>query len=252
MYTVIFAGGYGTRLLEETRKVPKPMVKIGAKPILEHIINFYAKWGYKNFIILTGYKHEKIYEHFKKNRKIYSLNYLSNKTSLTKSFNNKISINFLYTGLNTNKLNRLKKVQTYLKNEESFFLTYGDGLSNINLKKLLFLQKKQKNICTLSAINPLPRFGLLKIKNKKVTRFEEKKIIQDHYVNGGFFVCDKKIFSYIKNSKNFDFEQNILSKLAKTNKLGCYKHHGFWYSMDTLRDKIYLNKLFKAGHAPWL
>ncbi len=252
MYTVIFAGGYGTRLLEQTRKIPKPMVNIGSKPILEHILNFYANRNFKNFIILTGYKHKKIYEHFQKKKKTCLINFLSKKKNLIKSSNSKIAINFLYTGLNSNKLTRLKKIKKYLKDENHFFLTYGDGLSNINLKKLIYLHKKDKNICTLSAINPLPRFGLLKIKKNNVTRFEEKKIIKDHYVNGGFFVCDKKIFSYFGKDKKFDFEDTVLSKLARKKKLGCYKHYGFWYSMDTLRDKLFLDKLCKAGDAPWL
>ena len=196
MYTVIFAGGYGTRLLEETRKVPKPMVKIGTMPILEHILNFYSTRGHKNFIILTGYKHEKIHEYFAKKSFCYSINYLSGNKNLFKWSGSKINLNFLYTGINSNKLSRLKKVYRYLKDEDKFFLTYGDGLANVNLKKLLYFHKKENNVCTLSAINPLPRFGLLKIKKNKVKKFEEKKIIKDHYVNGGFFICDKKIFSY--------------------------------------------------------
>lgn len=251
MYCVIFAGGYGTRLVEETKKIPKPMVRIGKKPILEHIINFYKNRGYNNFIILTGYKHKKIYEYFK-NNKIYNLNFLKKNSKLKEKSIKKITINFFYTGLNTNKYERLLKLKKYLSNEENFFLTYGDGLSNINLKKLISKHVKNKNICTLSAINPIPRFGLLKLNKDKVIKFEEKKTIENHYVNGGFFICNKKIFSFSKRKQNFDFEENLLSKLAKINKLGCYRHKGFWYSMDTLRDKLYLNKLLKAGHAPWL
>lgn len=252
MYTIIFAGGYGTRLVEETKKIPKPMVKIGKKPILEHIIDFYAKRKFRNFIILTGYKHNKIYEHFE-NKKNYITNYLGKTSNKPlKNINNKIAVNFLYTGLNSNKSQRLLKLKKYLLKEKFFFLTYGDGLSNVNLKKLYKIHYNNKNICTLTAINPLPRFGLLKVKKNKIIRFDEKKIIKDHYVNGGFFVCDSKIFSFFKKNKNFDFEKNLLSILAKKNLLGCYRHHDFWYSMDTLRDKMYLNKIYKKNNAPWL
>lgn len=250
MFVIIFAGGTGTRLYEETKKVPKPMVKIGKKPILEHIINCYLKRSYKNFIILTGYKHNKIYDYFRKKK--YHINFLKKNEKPLKDIKNKITLNFLYTGLKSNKLQRLLFVKKYLAKDESFFLTYGDGLSNVNLKKLLNLHYKNNNYCTLTAINPLPRFGLLKVQKNKVTRFDEKKIIKDHYVNGGFFVCDYKFFSFFKNKKNFDFEKNLLNILAKKKKLGCYKHRGFWYSMDTLRDKIYLNKLYKNKNAPWL
>ena len=203
----------------------------------------------KKFIILTGYKHQEIYKYFKK--KNYSINYL-NKKNQVKNHKNKISINFLYTGQKTNKLQRLLKVKEYIKNEKFFFLTYGDGLSNINLKKLLSFHKSKKGACTLSAINPQPRFGLLKIKKDKIIKFEEKKLIKNNYVNGGFFVCNFEIFKYCKNESNYDFEENLLSDLANKGKLNAYKHHKFWYSMDTLRDKHYLNKLFKEKNAPWL
>ena len=250
MYTVIFAGGYGTRLYEETRKIPKPMVRIGNKPILEHIINIYAAQKFKKFIILTGYKHNEIKKYFK--RKKYFVNNLNSNSRLRED-KNKISLNLLYTGLKSNKLERLKQAKKYLLNEKSFFLTYGDGLSNVSLSKLLKEHEREKNIITLTAINPVPRFGLLKIEKKKIVKFEEKKIIKDQFVNGGFFVCDKDLFKLFESeNKNIDFEENILNMLARDNKLGFYKHNYFWYSMDTLRDKIYLNDLLKNDRAPWI
>lgn len=250
MYTIIFAGGHGTRLYEETRKIPKPMVRIGNTPILEHIINIYASQKYKKFIILTGYKHEEIKKYFKKKK--YFINNLNSNSRLRED-KNRISLNLLYTGLKSNKLQRLNQAKKYLSNEKLFFLTYGDGLSNVSLSKLLREHIRGKNIITLTAINPSPRFGLLEIKKKKIVKFEEKKIIKDQFVNGGFFVCDTELFKlYESKNKNLDFEENILNKLAIDKKLGFYKHNSFWYSMDTLRDKIYLNNLLKNDRAPWI
>tara|TARA_A100001015_G_scaffold276513_1_gene334804 strand:+ start:1021 stop:1785 length:765 start_codon:yes stop_codon:yes gene_type:complete len=253
MFVVIFAGGRGTRLMEETRKAPKPMVKIGPYPIIEHLVQTYTKYGFNKFIFLTGYKSKDFYSYFKKKKNFFidyekginSNLYIKFKSSSKK---NKIYIKTLYTGINTNKKNRLLKAKKYLI-KDKFFLTYGDGLSNIDYKKLLKFHNDNNQICTLSAINPPQRFGVLKISGSLVKKFSEKKSLKKNFINGGFFVCNPSIFNFLKKN-NSDFEENTLPLLAKQKKLAVYKHKGFWYSMDTLRDKIYLTKLYH-NNAPW-
>jgi len=254
MIVVIFAGGKGTRLLEETKNVPKPMVKIGKFPIIEHIIRTYAKYNFNKFILLTGYK-ANFFNYYFRNKKNFFLdkNNLSSKVVINKFNNskikNKIYIKNLFTGINTNKKNRLLKAKKYLMNS-SFFLTYGDGLSDINFSKLLKKHKKSKQICTLTAVNPPQRFGVISIsKNNIVKNFSEKKSIKTEYISGGFFVCEPTIFKFLKKNEK-DFEEDVLPILAKKRKLLAYIHKGFWYSMDTLRDKIFLTKLYNKN-APW-
>jgi len=256
MYTVIFAGGQGTRISEETIKVPKPMIKLDSKPIVEHIMNIYKKNGFNKFIILTGYKNKKFKEYFK-DKKNY---FLDNGTQYSNNnidkfnnskINNKIYLKLLYTGLNTNKKQRLEKLKKFLSNEKYFFLTYGDGVSNINIKKLLKFHIKHKKICTLTGVNPVQRYGLLKLDGSKVISFKEKKKIKEKYINAGYFVCNTKIFEFFK-SKIEDFEENILPRLSKYNQLRCFKHSGFWQCMDTLRDKNYLKKMILKKNAPWI
>ena len=252
MEVVIFAGGAGTRLSEETHRIPKPMVEIGGIPILVHIISYYSKFGHKEFIICGGYKVDYIKNYFSnllRNLNDLELDFKNNHVSFlnSKKFDWKIKI--IDTGLNTNTAGRLKKIFKHIKGEE-FMLTYGDGLSNIDISQLESMHQNNRNIVTLSAVSPPPRFGGLNISNNQIISFIEKPKTEFSRVNGGFMICNSQIFNYLTNvSQSFEIE--VLPLLAKDNKLGCYKHDGFWQPMDTLRDKKYLEKLWDEGNALW-
>ena len=232
MELVIFAGGLGTRISEETDYVPKPMVKIGKKPILWHIIKYYSVFGFSKFIICGGYKINIIKDYFKN----------------LKKKNNTFNIRIINTGKKSNTGERLRRIKKYVG--ETFCLTYGDGLGNVNIGKLIQFHKKNKSIATLTAVKPTPHFGKLIFKGNKVAKFLEKNQNKENWINGGFFVCEKKIFNYL-NKKNLIFERDVLSYLANNKKLAAYKHKDFWYCMDTLRDKRYLNNLWFSKKAPW-
>ena len=232
MELVIFAGGLGTRISEETDYVPKPMVKIGKKPILWHIIKYYSVFGFSKFIICGGYKIKIIRNYFKN----------------LKKKNNSFNIRIINTGKKSNTGERLRRVKKYVS--KTFCLTYGDGLSNVNIGKLTQFHNKNKSLVTLMAVKPIPHFGKLILKGNKVAKFLEKNQKKENWINGGFFVCEKKIFNYL-NKKNLIFESDVLSYLANNKKLGAYKHEDFWYCMDTLRDKRYLNSLWLSKKAPW-
>ena len=231
---VILAGGYGSRLSEYTKLIPKPMVKIGRKPIIDHIIDIYTKYGVKNFYIATGYKHENISAYFKKNIKNY----------------NSINIYCKFTGNNTATGGRLKKISKFIKSKK-FFLTYGDGVSDINIKKLTSFHYKYKALITLSAVHPPARFGELKIKKNVVTQFNEKPQLVNSWINGGFFVIDKKFIKFIKNYNEM-LEREPVLRAVKNNQINAFKHRGFWQCMDTKRDKDYLDNLILSKKAPWL
>lgn len=218
---VILAGGLGTRLSEHTRTIPKPMVKINNKPIILHIIKCYLKFGFKDFIIALGYKGHVIKNFFKKNK----LN---------------INVQLVDTGAKTMTGGRLKRLKQHI-GSETFLLTYGDGVANINLKRLISFHKKNNNSVTLTAVRPPARFGGIKIDGQKVKYFKEKSKLDEGWINGGFFVMEPEIFKYIKNDKTI-LERYPLEKICKLKKLGAFKHNGFWQCMDTLRDKKLLEK----------
>ena len=225
MKVVILAGGLGTRLSEYTKLIPKPMVKVNNKPILYYIMKHFSNYGYKDFYVLLGYKGKVIRNYFKK-----------------KSFG--WNINLIDTGLKTMTGGRLKKIKKYL-GRENFFLTYGDGLSNVNLRKLLkFHNKKKGALVTMTAVRPPARFGAIKIVGERVKLFREKSKIDEGWINGGFFVINSKFLDYIDNSSTF-LERSPLEKAAKQKKLFAFKHVGFWQCMDTKRDKDNLDFLFK-------
>jgi glucose-1-phosphate cytidylyltransferase len=230
MKLVIFAGGLGTRISEETDYIPKPMVKIGNRPILWHIIKYYSVFGFSDFIICGGYKINIIKNYFKK------------------KINRAWNISVVNTGRGSNTGERLKKIKKYIDN--TFCLTYGDGLSNIDLNKLIYFHKKNKSIATLTAVKPTPHFGKMHFKGNKITKFFEKNKKKENWINGGFFVCEKNIFNYLVY-KNSIFESKVLPILAKKKLLTAYKHNDFWYCLDTLRDKRYLNNLWLSKKAPW-
>jgi glucose-1-phosphate cytidylyltransferase len=225
MKCIILAGGKGTRISEFTKSMPKPMIKILGKPIIFRIIMHYYKFGFNDFIIAAGYKKNFIKDYFKK-----------------KKFKD-IKINVVDTGLNTMTGGRLKRLKRYVKNE-TFMLTYGDGLSNVNIKKLVNFHKKHKKIATLTAVRPPARFGAIKINGNRIKYFKEKSRLDVGWINGGFFVLDSKIFKYIKGDKTF-LEKEPLQKISKRGELHAYKHSGFWQCMDTVRDKEILEESLK-------
>jgi len=234
MQLVILAGGLGTRISEETNKIPKPMVKIGKMPIIWHIMKYYSSYGVNDFIICGGYKIEVIKKFF------------SNKKNKIK--NSKLKI--INTGKKSNTGERIRRVKKYLK--DTFFLTYGDGLSDVNILKLLkFHQKFKKGEVTLTSVRPTPKYGKITFKNNLVKNFYEKNMYKENWINGGFFVCNFSFFKFFKKN-NAIFEKDILTLLSKKKKLQAYKHYGFWYCMDTLRDKIYLNQIYNKKRAPWI
>ena len=229
MKVVILCGGIGSRLAEETKLIPKPMVKIGNLPIVHHIINYYKNFGFNEFVLATGYKKEIIEKYFKKDK----------------------SVKCIFTGKNTLTGGRVLRLKKYFKKNENFLLTYGDGLTNQDLKRLLKFHLKHNKIATITAVKPPARFGELKITGDKVKLFEEKPQLQNNWINGGYFVFNSKIFDYISSDKTM-LEREPFKKLTNKKHLMAYKHFGFWQCMDTMREKTILSKLWKEGKAPWI
>ena len=221
---VILAGGFGTRISEHTKKIPKPMIQIHGKPIILYIMEHYAKFGFKEFYIALGYKGKIIKNFFAKKKFPWK-------------------INLIETGLKTMTGGRLKRLEKYLK-DETFMLTYGDGLSNINLNKLYNFHKRNKKMITLTAVRPPARFGALKIKGNYVSYFKEKSKLDEGGINGGFFVIEPSFLKFISNDSTF-LEREPLEKATKRKNLLAYKHNGFWQCMDTVRDKIKLEEIMK-------
>ncbi|MDR3266619.1 MAG: glucose-1-phosphate cytidylyltransferase [Tannerella sp.] len=254
MKVVILAGGLGTRLSEETDIRPKPMVEIGGHPILWHIMKIYSYYGFNDFVILTGYKSHIIKNYFINYYTRYSdiiVNLENNTVELHKSRTEPWHVTMLYTGADTMTGSRLAKAKEHLK-DERFFLTYGDGVSDINIRSLADFHKKSGKIVTITAVKPMGRYGALDIdKDSVVTSFEEKPDGDKLWVNGGFFVCEPDIFDHMGNSDNCVFERDILNKLTKNKLTSAYKHHGFWRSMDTLNDKNELTKMWMDVECPW-
>ena len=225
MKVVILAGGFGTRISEYTKSIPKPMIRIKKLPILVHIMKHFAKFGFNEFYIALGYKGNVIKNYFR-----------------NKKFNWKI--NLINTGKNTMTGGRLKRLKKYL-NKENFFLTYGDGLSDVNLKKLLRFHNDNKKLVTLTAVRPPARFGALKLKGNLVKYFKEKSKMDEGWINGGFFVINPKFLDFIKNDQIF-LERKPLEQVTKMKQLAAYRHNGFWQCVDTKRDLILLNKTLKS------
>ncbi len=253
MKVVILAGGLGTRLIEKTNIKPKPMVEVGGMPILWHIMKTYSHFGFNDFVICLGYKGNIIKDFFKtyfsttKNVKII------NKDESTKIITNgveKWKINLVETGENTMTGGRISRIRKYVDNK-SFFLTYGDGVSDVNIDELLKFHKSNKKLCTLTAVKPEPRFGTLMLDNNFVTNFKEKNINDVDWINGGYFVCEPSIFNYLKNDDKEVWEQNPLKELSMSKNLTAYRHDGFWKPMDTLKDSIELDKMWTLNKAKW-
>jgi len=252
MKAVILAGGYGTRISEETHLKPKPMIEIGGMPILWHIMKNYSTYGINDFVIPCGYKGYIIKEYF--------ANYFLHMSDVTFDMKNSSmevhhkfvepwKITLVDTGLDTMTGGRLKRIKEYVE-DDTFCFTYGDGLSDINISDLISFHKNQKTLATATAIQPPGRFGILEIQNEKIINFTEKPAGDGSWINGGFFVLEPKIFDYIENDHTV-WEKEPLEKLATTNQLSAYKHNGFWQPLDTLRDKNYLEEIWSTGKAPW-
>jgi len=255
MKVVILCGGLGTRLREETEFRPKPMVEIGGKPILWHIMKIYSHYGIKDFVLSLGYKGEMIKEYFY-NYEILTNDFtikLGNKKSIEIHSNNAEKdwrITLADTGDKALKGARLKRVQQYI-DDDTFMLTYGDGVADVDINALLAFHNKHGKLATVTGINPASRFGELKIKGNQVESFSEKPRDGDGLINGGFFVFNKGIFDYLSGDENCDLEIGPLEKITSEGQLMVYKHIGTWACMDTIRDMEYLNKLWREGQAAW-
>lgn len=251
MKVVILAGGFGTRISEESQLIPKPMIEIGGYPILWHIMKEYAHYGFKDFIICAGYKQHVIKEYF--------ADYVLHNSDVTFDFRGEVRIkvhnNFsedwkvtvIDTGYSTSTGGRVKKIQPYI-DDEDFLLTYGDGVSDVDINALIKFHKAHGKICTLTAVKPESRFGYLDFDGDKVLAFREKSKEDVGYINAGYMVLNKKVFDYIEG--DFMFEQEPMKKLTKAGEVMAYRHGGFWYCMDTLRDKMKLEEMWQSG-APW-
>jgi glucose-1-phosphate cytidylyltransferase len=256
MEVVILCGGKGTRLSEETITKPKPMVEIGGKPILWHIMKSYSNYGYKKFILALGYKGHIIKDFFY-NARINQSDFTLKMDPLKPIvFHNTIiendwEISFIDTGEETLKGGRLKKIEKLIKSDD-FFVTYGDGVSNINLKSLYEFHMKSLKIATVSAVRPPSRFGELSLNGDNVESFEEKPQMNDGYINGGFFVFNKKLFNFLEDDDNCDLEFGALQKIAELGQMNAFRHNDFWQCMDNIREKNYLNQLAKEGNEYWL
>ena len=229
MKAVILAGGLGTRISEETSSKPKPMIEIGNKPILWHIMKIFEKYGINEFVVCCGYKGNIIKEYFKKNKVPWD-------------------VKLVDTGLETMTGGRLKRVKKFV-NGETFCFTYGDTLNDLNIKKLIKFHKTKRKLATVTACQPPEKYGILKMSGDRVVDFQEKPVREGEWVNGGFFVLEPKIFEYIKGDSTI-WEKTPLKKLAKMNQLIAYKHMGFYQPMDTLSDKKILEKMWEKN-APW-
>ena len=252
MKVILLAGGYGTRLSEYTDSIPKPMVRIGDKPILWHIMKNYAHFGHKDFYLALGYKAEVIKEYFLNFSYLnsdFSVDLSSGNVSNIKKNDIDWSVNLIDTGEDSLTGGRVKRLQKHIGNEP-FMLTYGDGLANIDLDKLLKFHKKHGKLITMSAVRPTARFGEIFTSGDKVTSFLEKPQLQDGWINGGFFVIEPEFFDYIKGDSTM-LEREPLEKAVKEEQLMVFRHEGFWQCMDSKRDKELLEKL-SGKNAPWI
>lgn len=253
MKAVILAGGMGTRISEETQLRPKPMIEIGGKPIIWHILKIYSAHGVKEFIICLGYKGYLIKEYFANyflHVSDVTFDMERNKMEVHERHAEPWKITLIDTGENTMTGGRLKRVMPYLEKEESFFFTYGDGVGNVDVSASLAFHKKQKTLATVTAVQPPGRWGTIEIENEKVVSFKEKPLGDGGWINGGFFVLSPKVIDYIGGDESI-WEQRPLERLASEKQLSVFKHNDFWQPMDTLRDKMKLETLWGSGKAPW-
>lgn len=252
---VILCGGRGTRLREETEIRPKPLVEIGSRPILWHIMKTYSHYGFKDFVLCLGYKGDLIKDYF--------LNYEAMNNDFTINLGNRSNVIFhnshlekdwnvtlVNTGAHAQTGARIKRIEEYI-DSETFMVTYGDGVGDINIKELLEFHRENKSIGTLTGVHPSSRFGELLVKGKNIVEFNEKPLVSQGFINGGFFIFNRELFHYLSNEDKCTLEHEPLGKLSRDGKLSVYKHDGFWQCMDTQRELDILNDLWKQGKAPW-
>jgi len=253
MKVVILAGGFGTRLSEETVLKPKPMVEIGGKPMLWHIMKIYSSYGFNEFIICLGYKGYIIKEYFANyfmHQSDVTINMKENKVKIHNSHAEPWEVTLIDTGLNTMTGGRIRRIKPYINNE-TFMLTYGDGVGDVNIQQLVDFHKSQDRKLTVTSVQPSGRFGALNIsENNQVNSFYEKPKGDGTWINGGFFVCEPEVIDYIDGDSTV-FEKAPMENLANTNEMTAYKHEGFWKCMDTLRDKNDLESLWNSPKTPW-
>ncbi|MEG2251048.1 MAG: glucose-1-phosphate cytidylyltransferase [Bacilli bacterium] len=253
MKVVILAGGFGTRISEESQFIPKPMIEIGGQPILWHIIKEYSHYGFNEFVICLGYKQQIIKEYFNNyylNHSDLTYDMESNEITIHNSASEPWKITLVDTGLNTMTGGRIKRIQEYIGNEP-FMMTYGDGVCDIDIKKLVDFHKKHGKLATITAIQPGGKFGALDLgNNDEIKSFVEKSKEDGGWINAGYMVLSPEVFKYI-NGDTTVFEKDPLETLAKRSQLMAYKYDGFWQCMDTLKDKLYLDKLLEENNAPW-
>jgi len=254
MKVAILAGGFGTRISEESHLKPKPMIEIGGKPILWHIMKHYSNYGHNEFVILLGYMGYYIKEYFSNyflHNADVTIHTANNKMDIHNSDSEDWKVTLVDTGPNTMTGGRILRAKKYLQ-DSPFMLTYGGGVSDVNIEKLLTFHKEHKKSLTMTAIQPEGKFGALEIKNNHaITSFKEKPKGDGAWINGGFFVCQPNVFEYIKEGDQTIFERTPLETMAQNGELFAYKHSGFWQCMDTMRDKTQLNDLWEKGRAPW-
>ena len=252
MKAVILAGGFGTRISEETHLKPKPMIEIGGKPILWHIMKTYSVYNVNEFIICCGYKGYLVKEYFANyflHMSDVTFDMKNNKMEVHHKFAEPWTVTLVDTGLDTMTGGRLKRVKEFVEND-TFCLTYGDGLSDVNISDLIKYHNAKKIIATVTVVQPPGRFGLIDFRDDKIFSFNEKPPGDGSWINGGYFVLEPKIFDYLEDDRTI-LERKPLEKLAKEEQLSGYKHTGFWHPLDTLRDKNYFEKLWASGKAPW-
>ncbi|MEM3088475.1 MAG: glucose-1-phosphate cytidylyltransferase [Candidatus Bathyarchaeia archaeon] len=252
MKVVILAGGFGTRLAEETDRIPKPMVEIGGRPILWHIMKYYSHYGFNEFFIALGYKGEVIKRYFLDYYHLNSdmtIDLATGSVQVHHKDREKWIVHLIDTGLNTLTGGRVKRLESWLKNE-TFMITYGDGVSDVNLHELLRFHRKHGRIATITAVRPPSRFGGIEFDGDIVAKFIEKPQIGEGWINGGFMVFEPKVFEYIKGD-NTSLEAHVLERLADDGQLAAYRHEGFWQCMDTIRDMRLLQSLWESGNSPW-
>ncbi len=252
MKCVLLAGGRGTRLSEETNLLPKPMIQIGEKPIIWHIMKHYSVYGINEFIICAGYKANVIKDYFlnyKANNSSLHIDLSSNEVSFETKHEENWKVSIVDTGLETNTAGRLKLIQNYIDGE-SFLMTYGDGVGDVNIEELIKFHNNHGKLVTLTATIPEGRFGAISLEDNKVKSIKEKLDTADKFINGGFFVINKKALDYIENI-NQQWEMEPLTKIAKDGQLMAFKHRGFWKAMDHLRDKNQLDELASTDNPPW-
>tara|TARA_B100000787_G_scaffold82578_1_gene60850 strand:+ start:28298 stop:29065 length:768 start_codon:yes stop_codon:yes gene_type:complete len=253
MKTIILAGGFGTRLSEYTNVIPKPMVPIGPKPILWHLMNLYASYSHTDFYVALGYKAEVIKDYFLNYKMLnsdFSVNLLNGDVDTYKNKELDWNVHLINTGSDSMTGGRVKRMQSYIGNE-AFMLTYGDGVADINIDELMSFHKNHGKMVTMTAVRPAARFGELEIDNGTVSSFKEKPQLDAGWINGGFFVIEPEFFELIEGDHTL-LEREPLEKAASIGELMAYKHYGFWQCMDTKRDMDHLNELWESNEAPWV